>query len=351
MRKTILKRVHTLLNGQKSKILIVLFLICNVIFVQKCSTDKAIKRNEADQYLTGAEFYRDMWMQTVGEYFNFRRRRKSEHFSNKADFAALRHIFDAMNARKDYYCNSKFFVIIGGINQGDLLDLFFNFCAKIHIYGFEIQDDLYKIVNEKYSSVPNVEILNLGLGEIEERGLSVGGEGSKAGLFGPSNASKLVNTVSIELFSNQKKIETVHYVVIDVEGFEPKVIRGMSLQKIENQKRFSMFQFELGNAWAENDERRMNDPWSLQDTVRHLEECGYHLYIIGTKEWIRVSNEFFADGVGLRDDDGLGMYVDGNLLAVHSKYSDKYIYDIVKRSSDAVYKQIQLAKYRLRDNL
>lgn len=45
------------------------------------------------------------------------------------------------------------------------------------------------------------------------------------------------------------------YTIIDTEGHEPKVVQGMNLDQVESQKQFSLFQYELGGTWAQNDSR------------------------------------------------------------------------------------------------
>ena len=54
------------------------------------------------------------------------------------------------------------------------------------------------------------------------------------------------------------------YLVVDVEGFEPKVLRGMKLHLPRNQRRFPLFQFELGCNWAKYDIRHGNDTWTQE---------------------------------------------------------------------------------------
>ena len=63
-------------------------------------------------------------------------------------------------------------------------------------------------------------------------------------------------------------------VVIDVEGFEPKVLRGMHLEDEKNQRRFPHIQYELGGTWAKLDPRHGGTTeWSQHDAALQTFGC------------------------------------------------------------------------------
>ena len=71
------------------------------------------------------------------------------------------------------------------------------------------------------------------------------------------------------------------YMVLDVEGFEPHVLRGMKLENKKSQKRWPLFQYELGVTWSKFDLRHGNDTWSQESSGRYFESQGYDLFLIG----------------------------------------------------------------------
>ena len=69
----------------------------------------------------------------------------------------------------------------------------------------------------------------------------------------------------------------VSYVLIDVEGQEPNVIRGMRLET--NRQIFPLFQYELGGTWA--DSRHDAKQWGQYGIAMYLKALGYTLYLMG----------------------------------------------------------------------
>ena len=138
------------------------------------------------------------------------------------------------------------------------------------------------------------------------------------------------STVAMAEWCEEQNISATSYVVIDVEGFEPKVLRGMHLEQTANQKRFPHFQHELGGTWALRDPRHGRpQEWSQYDTAVHLKRCGYLLFLIGTDGWLHVSPGFFKEGAHMLEEEGNGKFVQGNLLCLHSTYSRKAVMDTV----------------------
>ena len=71
--------------------------------------------------------------------------------------------------------------------------------------------------------------------------------------------------------------EEVNYVLIDVEGKEPNVIRGMGLET--NRQMFPLFQYELGGTWS--DSRHDPGQWGQYGVAMYLKALGYALYLMG----------------------------------------------------------------------
>lgn len=205
------------------------------------------------------------------------------------------------------------------------------------MFGFEIQPDFYKQAKQALQEYPGATMLNLGWSEQAATGLTIGGAGEQAGLYDTEGnkwgwqvqPDVTASTVRLDEWTTQQSIQSVAYVLIDTEGHEPKVIRGMGLEQPANQRRFPMFQYELGGTWAANDMRHGNDAWDQVTTARHLEQAGYRLFLLGFNNWLAVNADFF-DATSPRanpalGNEGNGPFVQGNLLAVHTQYAPKDI--------------------------
>ena len=155
------------------------------------------------------------------------------------------------------------------------------------------------------------------------------GESELAGLFAPAGKWKTapqlngtVETIPLADFVTEQGIfDPVSYVLIDVEGKEPNVIRGMKLER--NRHIFPLFQYELGGTWT--DSRHDADQWGQYGIAVYLRALGYNLYLAGadggegSKKPVLLSlhPEFFRFTC-LRPEIDVG----GNLLAVHTSFID-----------------------------
>lgn len=114
----------------------------------------------------------------------------------------------------------------------------------------------------------------------------------------------------------EEKIERVDYVLIDVEGKEPNVIRGIKLDSMRHV--FPVFQYELGGTWT--DSRHDENQWSQYGVAMYLKALGYKLFLIGAKnnlpELLEVEPEFFRIFCHRPE-----AYVDGNMLALHRSFA------------------------------
>ena len=106
----------------------------------------------------------------------------------------------------------------------------------------------------------------------------------------------------------------------------------MRLFQAKNQRRFSAFQFELGGTWAERDPRHGQD-WSQWQTAQYLTDCGYHLFMIGRHDWLRVVPEFFLHA-SISKDEGFGAFVHGNLVCLHSRFGLTSLKNMVHASAN-----------------
>lgn len=256
-------------------------------------------------------------------------------YGNKADFRANERLFGHIQSLN--LGGKESFVLLGGTNDGQLSKTILTWCPNITFYGIEIQEQHFLRARSALAGFPNANIINMGWSENSEENVSIGGSGENAGLFNPEGQrgwevqeGKAVNTMPLEDFAIERNITRALYVVIDTEGHEPKVIRGMELDFTENQERFSLFQFELGGTWAALDKRHGSDPWTQKDTVQALEDWGYLLFLAGENDWLAVDSNFFEENSSIvMDDEGYGPFVQGNLLAMHKDFVPPELKDLI----------------------
>lgn len=90
-------------------------------------------------------------------------------------------------------------------------------------------------------------------------------------------ADVVVNTLP-EFIKKFRIMTPTSFVKIDVEGFEPEVIRGMDLET--NSDIFPVFSFETGGAWR--DDRSVSAKnFTLKSFVTMLDRFGYDCFFIG----------------------------------------------------------------------
>ena len=240
---------------------------------------------------------------------------------NSADFAR---IIKLTQLFEHHQLNNKDQVIlVGGTNAGQLSSAILRNCPQVTFHGFEVQKEFYAQVKNKLKPYPNVNIHNLGWSD-KAGTAQISGEGGTAGLYDPRGQRgwkmqhETVTTTTLSDFTSENSIKTVLYLVIDTEGHEPKVIRGMGLEKAHNRERFSLFQFELGGTWAEHDARHGGDAWTQYTTALYLHDLGYDLFLIGPSTWLHVHPTFFLTEHNPSVlDEGFGPFVQGNLLAMY----------------------------------
>ena len=184
-----------------------------------------------------------------------------------------------------------FTMLTGGLDNGDLLALFTDACSAIVAIGFEIRRGAFQHNVARFANYSNVRIVNCGMSnEVNEA--TVFGDNSLAGIghigqwatqerategnYRDQTAHK-VSTVPLSMFA--RDLDRIDLLTIDAEGHEAAIIEGMALSDEANRRRFSAFQFELGGTWL--DSRHTMGSWSLQQTMRHLDECGYRVYLVG----------------------------------------------------------------------
>ncbi|KAL7534413.1 hypothetical protein ACHAWF_004828 [Thalassiosira exigua] len=257
-----------------------------------------------------------------------------EAYHTKADFDADKRLF-AHFKRLDM-CGKEFVVLVGGTNEGQLSTKILSWCPDLTFYGFEIQHEPFLKARNALANFSKALMLNMGWSEEARENVPISGKNTLAGLYAPGGRWKLqkgkvVNTIPLADFAIEQNISSVLYTVIDTEGHEPKVIRGMKLDDAENRKRFPLFQFELGGTWGARDVRHGNDPWNQQVAVKTLRDWGYLTFLVGSKDWLPVGSDFFdeKENAAAMKNEGLGPFIVGNLLAMHKDFTPPRLKELI----------------------
>jgi FkbM family methyltransferase len=212
-------------------------------------------------------------------------RLNKRNYDNKADFQASQRLFGFV---KELGLDQKeSVVLVGGTNNGQSSMSILEMCPSVTLIGFEIQKNHFITATSYLEKYAHASVVNAGWDEVQAENKPIGGAGETGGLFDPKGQrgwkllGETATTVVMADWARENSVDQTLYVIVDTEGYEPKVIRGMKLYEKENQKRFPTFQYELGGTWAENDSRHGHDQWDQQATAQHLVDQGYVLFLIG----------------------------------------------------------------------
>jgi FkbM family methyltransferase len=282
-------------------------------------------------------------------------------FSNKADFRGVERLLTV--ARAAGLCDSATrAILVGDVNEGQLSDVVLQVCRGTSFHGFEIQRDVFRRAKKRlrrdhgarvamhrsaWSDTAAAKVAYSGEGEtaslfvadekgvkpvsLERRREAVTGRFQHAGRFGDwtRHAADGVSAVTLADVADRLANSSILYAVIDVEGHEPKVLRGMQLES--HAKRFPLFQYELGGTWGHHDPRHGGD-WSQERAASYLNDAGYELYLVATTGWLRITPDFFPVASFLNGGDGC--CANGNVLAVHPGYAPPAIVAAVRASAE-----------------
>lgn len=239
-------------------------------------------------------------------------------------------------------CKASTNLLVGGLNEGQFAATLLDACPSATLHGVEIQPDIFEKVKSTLVRYPNAAAHNQGWSESPGE-LYIAGKGQTAQLVDAetarkSGATQMIKVGTILQFAKELGIDQAIYTLIDTEGHEPAVIKGMALEDSANRQLFPVFQFEVGSGWDQFSKLH----WNQHKTAIHLEQLGYELYLIGEFYYWRVLAAFFERGVGAintkprcntnytTDEQ---MFVWGNVLAIHSTFAPRGLLDIIHESA------------------
>ena len=177
-------------------------------------------------------------------------------------------------------------ILVAGVNEGQLSDVVLRSCRGAAFHGFEIQRDVFRRARQRLRrdhGAARVAMHRAAWSDAAAAKVAYSGEGETASLFVPDERGRFgdwarhaadgVATVPLADVADRLANGSILYVVVDVEGHEPKVLRGMHLER-GYAKRFPLFQYELGGTWGHHDPRHNND-WTQGRAAGYLQDAGY----------------------------------------------------------------------------
>ena len=275
--------------------------------VKSCETKVVVVNNTIKSYYSeDHQLFTDMLALKAAVQISIEKQKNvyqsnSWEFNNGADFKQMGRLLSIVDEGFKHEVSSTF--LIGGIDRAQMTLVVAGIIStNIPIHGFEI----LKLSQEASSAIvagyTNVHIHHMAWGEY-------------SGII--DEESGPVNIITISEWMDLNFIKLAIYTLIDAEGYEPRILRGMRLFELHNQQRFPIIQYELGGTWAKYDKRHGGEnEWTQKQAAEYMRSNGYELFIIGENNWMRVDAEFFEEGAHSLDE-GRGKFVQGNLLCLH----------------------------------
>ena len=219
-------------------------------------------------------------------------------FCNKCDrpflYALVRAALAATRGEKQ-----QLNVFVVGVHDGSdignlIVQPWYNYTERVKIYGWELSWDNFRAAQQRLKQIESIELIRRAVSNFTGTTTAfVTSSRSETHSMVGCSTSDLSNTthsmcagkhavpMPVQAWSDflvERSVPEVLYALIDVEGHEVSVLRGMHLER--NTAAFPMFQFELGGTWSDE---RHNGDWSMYETAQYLEALGYRIYLIGAR--------------------------------------------------------------------
>jgi FkbM family methyltransferase len=171
-----------------------------------------------------------------------------------------------------------------GANVGQYCDLLIELLGesfqKCNIFLFEPQEECFEILKLKYGKFPNINIFCLGLGSKAESKYLYRSEAKSvqasiiSNPFLKNETEIKINMSTIDIFSKENLIDSIDYLIIDVEGYELNVLQGaMNMLKCEGIK---FIQFEHGSINSIKNKKYLLDFFNIlpKHEIFHIKQNG-----------------------------------------------------------------------------
>ena len=212
--------------------------------------------------------------------------RARDQYCNKCDFSLHHALLHAWVADTDDDQTGNVFIV--GCNDGSDIERLISqpwYSPRLRVFAWEMQEPVLEAAKRLLASHNNsVEVLH---GGVSDHSSSVcmrqGGEGSyindrpRAKCAATCCGGTRVHVQAWSHFADARGISEVVFAVVDVEGHEASVIRGMSLET--RSAAFPVFTFELGASWINF---KNSGNWTQQETASYLARLGYELFLVGS---------------------------------------------------------------------
>lgn len=217
-------------------------------------------------------------------------------YCNKCDHAAMQGLVreSMSDAEHSHRRSATTVLVVGTFDGSDIMRLVSQpwWRPAYRVFAWEIQRPVWERATALLRAHSEVVLFHQGVSDARGR-LAVNGANQTAGLWecwngvgagcggGRPRALANVETVAVTSwadFAAEQQLKEVAYALIDVEGHEVKVLRGMRLE--ERAHTFPLFQYELGGTWADS---RHATNWTQADAAAYLEGLGYTLYLMGER--------------------------------------------------------------------
>ena len=157
------------------------------------------------------------------------------------------------------------------------------------VHGWELSPVAFKRAQNMLQAFPAAKLYNAGVSDAQERVEFKDSDGATTTHILSSDATargRLTSVSSVRWADEVARlgIQRVAYALIDVEGFEVRVLRGMELHREEMRDVFPAFQLEVhSKVWQAN---VASASWAQTEpqVLLRLEGLGYRLFLIGMDE-------------------------------------------------------------------
>ena len=175
---------------------------------------------------------------------------------------------------------------VGG-NEGESIDFFLSLFENPTIYSFEPEKKSYQKLLKKYENNKAINLFNLAFGnKKEELKLKINIKSStstfskinahskyyslKSSILNPGKndaflGEEKVQVEKVDNFFNENKINTIHILKIDTEGFELNVIKGA--KETLHKTKIIIIEFQLNDMYLDYDPKKIENFLMLNNFV------------------------------------------------------------------------------------
>ena len=233
-------------------------------------------------------------------------------FADKKDFMAVLDMLTTIDCKASG--GTALTVINGGLNDCLFASQMLKLCPGLTIHGFEVARGNADSCRIALSAYRGARVHNQGMSRgrgtahlifdcASDKSCSNSSQGgAMTGIVlgelqkqQKQSSGTEVPTVGLLQFAEQQQLQRAHFTLIDTEGHEPEVLRGMHLRRALGPATFGAIQFEISGFWIDPARRawRSNSSqlaaaWFTQ--ANHLDRAGYRLFMIGGTSRCKVTS-------------------------------------------------------------